>query len=69
MVPKVVEELTVHEQDQLFSAVHCSGILPLNVLAPLSEVDDEEVDGKIMIMELGMKNEFVKIAVFHPCAY
>ena len=29
-VSKVVEELVLHEQDQLFSAVHCSGILPLD---------------------------------------
>ena len=67
-VPKVVEELTVHEQDQLFSAVHCSGILPLNVLAPLSEVNGEGSRWKDNDHGVRYESEFVKIAVFHPLA-
>lgn len=67
-VSKVVEELVLHEQDQLFSAVHCSGILPLDVLAPLVKMNAnkgraEEIDDGVKY-----KNGFNKIAVLHPVA-
>lgn len=67
-VSKVVEELVLHEQDQLFSAVHCSGILPLDVLAPLVKMNankgrSEEIDDGDKY-----KNGFNKIAVLHPVA-
>ena len=45
-VPKVVEELIDHKQDRVFSAVHCSGILPLSVLAPLAEINQRETGKK-----------------------
>ena len=67
-IPKVVEELTIHEQDQVFSAVHCSGILPLNVLAPLAEVNGNRSLWKDNDHGVRLKNEFNKIAVLHPLA-
>ncbi len=67
-VSKVVEELVLHEQDQDFSAVHCSGILPLDVLAPLVKMNAER--GRTEGVDDGDKseNEFNKIAVLHPLA-
>tara|TARA_B100000575_G_scaffold294612_1_gene312200 strand:- start:12709 stop:13575 length:867 start_codon:yes stop_codon:yes gene_type:complete len=67
-VLKVVEELTVHEQDRVFSVVHCSGILPLNVLAPLAEVNGERSRWKDHINGDKYESEFNKIAVLHPLA-
>ena len=65
-VTKVVEELILHEQDQVFSAVHCSGILPLDVLAPLVEINADR--GRTLGIDDGGNpgNEFNKIAVLHP---
>ena len=67
-VSKVVEELVLHEQDQLFSAVHCSGILPLDVLAPLVKMNANK--GRAEEIDDGDKyeNGFNKIAVLHPVA-
>ena len=67
-VSKVVEELVLHEQDQLFSAVHCSGILPLDVLAPLVKMNATK--GRAEEIDDGdkYKNRFNKIAVLHPVA-
>jgi len=67
-VSKVVEELVLHEQDQLFSAVHCSGILPLDVLAPLVKMNANK--GRAEEIDDGdkYKNGFNKIAVLHPVA-
>ena len=67
-VSKVVEELVLHEQDQLFSAVHCSGILPLDVLAPLVKMNANK--GRAEEIDDGdkYKNRFNKIAVLHPVA-
>jgi len=67
-VSKVVEELVLHEQDQLFSAVHCSGILPLDVLAPLVKMNANK--GRAEEIDDGdkYKNGFNKIAVLHPIA-
>lgn len=67
-VSKVVEELVLHEQDQLFSAVHCSGILPLDVLAPLVKMNANK--GRTEEIDDGdkYKNGFNKIAVLHPVA-
>ena len=67
-VSKVVEELVLHEQDQLFSAVHCSGILPLDVLAPLVKMNANK--GRAEEIDDGEKyeNGFNKIAVLHPVA-
>jgi predicted short-subunit dehydrogenase-like oxidoreductase (DUF2520 family) len=67
-VTKVVEELVLHEQDQLFSAVHCSGILPLDVLAPLVKMNANK--GRAEEIDDGdkYKNRFNKIAVLHPVA-
>ena len=67
-VSKVVEELVLHEQDQLFSAVHCSGILPLDVLAPLVKMNANK--GRAEEIDDGdkYKNRFNKIAVLHPLA-
>tara|TARA_Y200000002_G_scaffold383207_1_gene404014 strand:+ start:911 stop:1780 length:870 start_codon:yes stop_codon:yes gene_type:complete len=67
-VPKVVKELFLHEQDQVFSVVHCSGILPLDVLAPLVEINADRV--RTEVIDDGDKpvNEFNKIAVLHPLA-
>ena len=67
-VPKVVEELFLHEQDQVFSAVHCSGILPLDVLAPLEEINTDRVRAEGINNEDNPENEFNKIAVLHPIA-
>lgn len=67
-VSKVVEELTVHEQDQVFSAVHCSGILPLNVLSPLAEVNGEGSRWNDNNHGVRYESEFNKIAVLHPLA-
>jgi predicted short-subunit dehydrogenase-like oxidoreductase (DUF2520 family) len=67
-VSKVVEELVLHEQDQFFSAVHCSGILPLDVLAPLVKMNANK--GRAEEIDDGdkYKNRFNKIAVLHPIA-
>lgn len=67
-VSKVVEELVLHEQDQLFSAVHCSGILPLDVLAPLVKMNANK--GRAEEIDDGdkYKNGFNKIGVLHPVA-
>ena len=67
-VTKVVEELFLHEQDQVFSAVHCSGILPLDVLAPLLEINADRVRTEVIDDGDKPENDFNKIAVLHPLA-
>ena len=67
-VSKVVEELVLHEQDQVFSAVHCSGILPLNVLAPLAVINADRSRAKGNGDGDKYKKRLSKIAVLHPIA-
>ena len=67
-VSKVVEELVLHEQDQLFSAVHCSGILPLDVLAPLVKMNANKGRAEEIEDWDKYENGFNKIAVLHPVA-
>jgi predicted short-subunit dehydrogenase-like oxidoreductase (DUF2520 family) len=67
-VSKVVEELVLHEQDQVFSTVHCSGILPLNVLAPLIEISADKGHADGIGNGDKYENGFNKIAVLHPIA-
>ena len=67
-VPKVVEELIDHKQDRVFSAVHCSGILPLSVLAPLAEINQERNRQKGNTKKEKQENLDNKIAVLHPLA-
>ena len=67
-VSKVVEELVLHEQDQLFSAVHCSGILPLDVLAPLVKMNANKGRAEEIDDWDKYENGFNKIAVLHPVA-
>jgi len=67
-VSKVVEELVLHEQDQLFSAVHCSGILPLDVLAPLVKMNANKGRSEEIEDWDKYENGFNKIAVLHPVA-
>lgn len=67
-VPKVVEDLTDHKQDRVFSTVHCSGILPLSVLAPLAEIREERDRQKGNIKKKKQAKEVSKTAVLHPLA-
>ncbi|MBK98234.1 MAG: hypothetical protein CL672_05515 [Balneola sp.] len=67
-VSKVVKELTFHEQERVFSAVHCSGMLPLGVLASLAKVNRERNRQRGKINKKKKESENKYIAVLHPLA-